>query len=137
MSPLKELVQTAQDIFPGGNAQFIMDEAHSMGVVGERELEFVEALGLDSEIAIKTRAFSKAFGSIGGRWSPNPRCRSFARLTVCIRCYPRQTHCEERAAEFLAFYNVHSCAGFPSGCCNSGRVCVDAAARDDSSKFLL
>ena len=137
MSPLKELVQAAKDIFPGGNAQFIVDEAHSMGVVGERGLGFVEALGLDSDIAIKTHTFSKAFGSIGGRWSPNPRCRNFARLTVCIRCYPWQTHCEERAAEFLAFDNVHICAGFPSGCCNSGRVRVDAAARDDSSKFLL
>ncbi|KAL8753773.1 MAG: hypothetical protein Q9184_005324 [Pyrenodesmia sp. 2 TL-2023] len=66
MPPLKELVQAAKEIFPGGNAQFIVDEAHSMGVVGQRGLGFVEALGLDSEIAIKTHTFSKAFGSIGG-----------------------------------------------------------------------
>ncbi|TGO20104.1 hypothetical protein BTUL_0001g01130 [Botrytis tulipae] len=65
MSPLKELVQAAKEIFPGGNAQFIVDEAHSMGVVGERGLGCVNALELDSEIAIKTHTFNKAFGSIG------------------------------------------------------------------------
>ncbi|TGO29170.1 hypothetical protein BPAE_0018g00580 [Botrytis paeoniae] len=66
MSPLKELVQITKEIFPHGNAQFIVDEAHSMGVVGERGLGYVNALKLDSEIAIKTHTFGKAFGSIGG-----------------------------------------------------------------------
>lgn len=135
LSPLKELVQAAKDIFPGGNAQFFVDEAHSMGMVGERGLGFVEALGLDSEIAIKTHTFSKAFGSIGGRWFPNPRGRHWARLTMCIRCDPRQPHGEERTAQLLAFDHVHGCTGFPSGCCHSGRVRVDAAARDERGKF--
>lgn len=67
ISPLKDLVQVAKEIFPDGNAQFIVDEAHSMGVVGDRGLGFVEALGLSSEIAIRTHTFSKAYGSIGGR----------------------------------------------------------------------
>jgi len=80
MSPLKELVQVAKEVFPGGNAQFIVDEAHSMGVVGERGLGFVATLGLDSEIAIKTHTFSKAFGSIGGMWSLVPRFRIFTKL---------------------------------------------------------
>ncbi|KAF7895521.1 uncharacterized protein EAF01_009483 [Botrytis porri] len=66
MSPLKELVQITKEMFPHGNAQFIVDEAHSMGVVGERGLGYVNALNLDSEIAIKTHTFGKAFGSIGG-----------------------------------------------------------------------
>ncbi|TWU78586.1 hypothetical protein ED733_004232 [Metarhizium rileyi] len=65
-SPLKELVLAAKEIFPKGNAQFVVDEAHSMGVVGERGLGYVAALGLNTEIAIKTHTFSKAFGSIGG-----------------------------------------------------------------------
>lgn len=127
MSPLKELVQAAKEIFPGGNAQFIVDEAHSMGVVGERGLGFVAALGLDSEIAIKTHTFSKAFGSIGGRWSPDPRCRIFAKLTVRTRCYPQQPYCQECTDELLAFDSVHCCTSVPSGCGDSGRVQVDAA----------
>jgi 8-amino-7-oxononanoate synthase len=135
MSPLKELVQAAKEIFPGGNAQFIVDEAHSMGVVGERGLGFAEALGLGSEIAIKTHTFSKAFGSIGGRWSLDPRCRIFAKLTTCTRCCPRQPHRQERTGELLAFDSVHCCTGFPSGCCDSGGVRVDAATRDECGKF--
>ena len=118
MSPLKELVQAAKEIFPGGNAQFIVDEAHSMGVVGERGLGFVKALGLDSEIAIKTHTFSKAFGSIGGTWSSDPRCHIFAKLTMWTRRYPRQPHCQERTGELLAFDSLHCCTGFPSGCCD-------------------
>ncbi|KAK6602577.1 class II aminotransferase 8-amino-7-oxononanoate synthase [Botrytis cinerea] len=66
MSPLTELVQIKKEIFPHGNAQFIVDEAHSMGVVGKRGLGYVNVLNLDSEIAIKTHTFGKAFGSIGG-----------------------------------------------------------------------
>lgn len=74
MLPLKEFIQEAKAIFPGGNAQFIVDEAHSMGVVGERGLGFVHSLGLDADVAIKTHTFSKAFGSIGGTLLgvPNP-----------------------------------------------------------------
>lgn len=135
MSPLKELVQAAKEIFPGGNSQFIVDEAHSMGVVGERGLGFVEALGLDSEIAIKTHTFSKAFGSIGGRWTPDRRSRIFVKLTMCTRCYPRQSHSQECTGEFLAFDSIHCCTGFPSGCCDSGGVRVDGATRDESGKF--
>ena len=78
MSPLEELVEVAKEIFPGGNAQFIVDEAHSMGVVGERGLGYVTALGLDPEIAIKTHTFSKAFGSIGGEWAKDPCSCIFA-----------------------------------------------------------
>ncbi|KAF7193777.1 8-amino-7-oxononanoate synthase [Pseudocercospora fuligena] len=66
MAPLRELVQAAKEVFPRGNAQFVVDEAHSMGVVGEGGRGFVAALKLDSEIAIRTQTFSKAFGSIGG-----------------------------------------------------------------------
>lgn len=72
VSPLKEFVQLVKEIFPFENAQFIVDEAHSMGVVGEKGLGFVNALGLDGEIAIKSHTFGKAFGSIGGMSPTRP-----------------------------------------------------------------
>ena len=67
-----DVIEEAKAIFPGGNAQFVVDEAHSMGVVGERGLGFVHSLGLDADIAIKTHTFNKAFGSIGGRIRAQP-----------------------------------------------------------------
>ena len=34
--PLKELVAVAKELFPTGNAQFVIDEAHSNGVLGPK-----------------------------------------------------------------------------------------------------
>lgn len=61
MCPLRDLVQVAKEVLPAGNAQFIVDEGHSMSVVGDRGLGFDHALGLDAEVAIKMHAFSRAF----------------------------------------------------------------------------
>lgn len=33
---LKELVDVAKELFPAGNAQFVIDEAHSNGVIGPK-----------------------------------------------------------------------------------------------------
>jgi 8-amino-7-oxononanoate synthase len=32
--PLREMVAVAKEVFPAGNAQFIIDEAHSNGIIG-------------------------------------------------------------------------------------------------------
>ncbi|POS68746.1 aminotransferase class I and II [Diaporthe helianthi] len=63
--PLKELVQGAKEIFPSGNAQFIIDEAHGTGVIGPRGAGLVNALGLESEIAIRLHTFGKALAASG------------------------------------------------------------------------
>lgn len=34
--PLREMVQVAKEVFPSGSAQFIIDEAHSSGVLGPK-----------------------------------------------------------------------------------------------------
>lgn len=36
LCPLKEFIDLAKEMFPAGNAQFIIDEAHSSGVIGPR-----------------------------------------------------------------------------------------------------
>lgn len=64
---LPELVQIAEEEFPLGNAQFIMDEAHSAGVIGEDGRGLVSMLGLEKSIAIRLHATSKALGSVGGK----------------------------------------------------------------------
>ncbi|KAJ0116902.1 aminotransferase class I II [Diaporthe amygdali] len=64
--PLAEFVALAKELFPAGNAQFIMDEAHSSGVLGPNGAGLVQALGLEKEIAIRIHVCSKALGATGG-----------------------------------------------------------------------
>ncbi|KAI1859875.1 hypothetical protein JX265_010324 [Neoarthrinium moseri] len=63
---LQDLVRTAEEEFPLGNAQFIMDEAHSIGVIGDKGRGLVSMLGLEKSIAIRIHAVSKAIGALGG-----------------------------------------------------------------------
>jgi 8-amino-7-oxononanoate synthase len=51
--PLQELVDAAKEVFPDGNAQFVIDEAHSHAVLGPKGAGLVSALGLEKEIAIR------------------------------------------------------------------------------------
>jgi 8-amino-7-oxononanoate synthase len=64
--PLKDLVDIAKEIFPNGNAQFIIDEAHSTGMIGEDGRGLVCELGLEKQIAIRLHTFGKALGAMGG-----------------------------------------------------------------------
>jgi 8-amino-7-oxononanoate synthase len=82
--PLREMVQVAKEVFPAGSAQFIVDEAHSSGVLGPKGAGLVsrslhppayinsdrciqtQLLGLEKEIAIRIHMCSKALGSTGG-----------------------------------------------------------------------
>jgi 8-amino-7-oxononanoate synthase len=64
---LEEFVQIVKEEFPLGNAQFVVDEAHSLGVIGERGRGLVSLLGLGKQIAIRIHVASKALGSVGGK----------------------------------------------------------------------
>ena len=64
--PLSELIEAAKEIFPDGNAQFLMDEAHSTGVVGPKGAGLVCELGLEKEVAIRLHTFGKALSASGG-----------------------------------------------------------------------
>lgn len=64
--PLQELIDAAKDVFPHGNAQFIVDEAHSFGATGPEGLGFVEGLGLGHEVAVRMITFTKALAGSGG-----------------------------------------------------------------------
>ena len=66
IAPIEEMVRIAKEIFPLGNAQFIVDEAHSTGLIGEKGTGLVCALGLEKEIAIRLHTFGKVLGSHGG-----------------------------------------------------------------------
>ena len=66
--PLKELVRVTKELFPQGNAQFVIDEAHSTGVLGNGGRGLVSLLGLEREIAVRLHTFGKAVSCSGGRY---------------------------------------------------------------------
>lgn len=70
MCLLEELLGVAKEEFPLGNAQFLVDEAHSLGVLGTNGKGLVSLLGLETEIAIRVHVASKALGSVGGKHRP-------------------------------------------------------------------
>ncbi|KAF5019293.1 hypothetical protein F66182_8711 [Fusarium sp. NRRL 66182] len=73
--PLKELVQAAKEMFPNGNAQFIVDEAHTSGCFGPQGKGFVSMLGLEKEIAVQNQNYGKAFCGSGAAILSNATVR--------------------------------------------------------------
>jgi len=63
--PLESFVEVAKEIFPNGNAQFVVDEAHSTGLMGRQGSGLVCELGLEKEIAIRMHTYGKGMGTTG------------------------------------------------------------------------
>ncbi|KAI0509383.1 5-aminolevulinate synthase [Xylaria bambusicola] len=63
--PLEELLEVAREVLPDGNIQFIVDEAHSVGVIGPMGSGLVCKLGLQKDIAVVVHSFGKALGATG------------------------------------------------------------------------
>ncbi len=82
--PLEEMIQVAKDMFPAGNCQFVVDEAHSTGTIGPCGRGLVCELGLEDEVAIRLHTFGKAVGSTGGTFST--RCYLFMYFPVLTMC---------------------------------------------------
>ncbi len=83
--PLRELIEVAKDIFPNGNAQFIVDEAHSFGCMGPNGgLGFVKEQGLEDEVAIRMITLGKALAASGGKSRELSALRSG--LTIIVAC---------------------------------------------------
>lgn len=61
-APLKEIVEVAKAY----NAYVMVDEAHSLGVLGENGRGLAEELGLEDKVDFITGTFSKSVGTIGG-----------------------------------------------------------------------
>jgi len=69
-APLREIV----DIKNRYGASLLVDEAHSLGVLGEQGRGLAEELGVESGVDFITGTFSKSLGSIGG---------------FCVSCWPQ------------------------------------------------
>lgn len=60
-APLKEIVEAAE----ANDALLIVDEAHATGILGDKGLGLVEALGLEKRIWCRVHTYSKAMGLHG------------------------------------------------------------------------
>lgn len=75
--PLQELVDVAREVSGGkGNIQFVVDEAHSVGVIGPKGAGLVCELGLQRDIAVVVHSFGKAIGATGGTSTSSHKSRS-------------------------------------------------------------
>ncbi|KAL8700932.1 MAG: hypothetical protein Q9224_000734 [Gallowayella concinna] len=86
--PLREMIEAAKDIFPNGNAQFIVDEAHSFGCMGPNGgLGFVKDQGLEDEVAVIMITLGKALAAAGACILSNNTIRSLlinqAKVMIC------------------------------------------------------
>ncbi|PIA98366.1 8-amino-7-oxononanoate synthase [Cercospora beticola] len=86
--PLGEMIDAAKDIFPNGNAQFVVDEAHSFGCMGpEGGLGFVKEQGLEDEVAIRMITLGKALAASGACILSNNTVRALlinqAKVMIC------------------------------------------------------
>ncbi|MCJ1300654.1 hypothetical protein MMC08_003451 [Hypocenomyce scalaris] len=82
--PLRELIEAAKEIFPGGNAQFLIDEAHSTGVIGPKGAGLVCELGLEREVAIRLHTFGKALSASGGIYNTAEILAEFLDINTAI-----------------------------------------------------
>lgn len=82
VTPLVEIVEVVKDVFPAGNAQVIVDEAHSTGLLGKNGRGLVCELGLEKEVAIRLHTYGKGLGATGGRFF----CPGLKYLSLLIPC---------------------------------------------------
>ncbi|KAL6708029.1 hypothetical protein ACN47E_003463 [Coniothyrium glycines] len=65
VSPLEDLIRVGQEVFPDGNCQFLVDEAHTTGVFGTQGRGYVNHLGLEKDVAIRMHTYGKALACTG------------------------------------------------------------------------
>ena len=62
VAPLKEMVAIKKEM----GAYLLVDEAHSMGVLGEKGRGLAEAAGVEDDVDFIVGTFSKSLGAVGG-----------------------------------------------------------------------
>ncbi|MHA7817965.1 MAG: serine palmitoyltransferase [Pseudohaliea sp.] len=81
IAPLSEIAELKREY----GAMLLVDEAHSLGVLGERGRGAAEAAGVEDAVDFTVGTFSKSLGGIGGFCvSPHPELED---VRYCIRAY--------------------------------------------------
>jgi 8-amino-7-oxononanoate synthase len=66
LAPLGDIMDCVERCLPRGNGHVIVDEAHSVGILGERGRGLVCELGLEERVWARVLGFGKAMGCSGG-----------------------------------------------------------------------
>ncbi|KAF5532963.1 8-amino-7-oxononanoate synthase [Fusarium napiforme] len=82
-APLEAIVREVKEQLPHGNAVFVIDEAHSTGLVGPQGSGLVSHLGLKKEFSIRVHTFGKAHGASGAVVLSSRECKQV--LLSCVR----------------------------------------------------
>lgn len=88
--PLREFVDAAKEVFPDGNCQFMVDEAHSSGNIGPNGAGLVSELGLEREIAIRNHTLGKTLAGSGGE--PQDHLEGMVRANISRCNYVQPNH---------------------------------------------
>jgi 8-amino-7-oxononanoate synthase len=142
--PLQELVDAAKEVFPDGNAQFVIDEAHSHGVLGPKGAGLVSALGLEKEIAIRMHTLPKAMAAGGGKSTVSSLSPCHERVVSGSKTASHgvtstnaflsrdhvQQYCPSNAAKLREKHPVFRCPRLSPVSCNSGRIHVSENRQD-------
>ncbi|KAF4952466.1 hypothetical protein FGADI_6700 [Fusarium gaditjirri] len=83
VAPLEEIVREVKEQLPIGNAVFVIDEAHSTGLVGPQGSGLVSHLGLEKDFSIRVHTFGKAHGASGAVVLSSRECKQV--LLSCVR----------------------------------------------------
>lgn len=129
--PLRELVDISKELFDQqGNIQFVVDEAHSTGIIGPKGSGLVCELGLEKEIALRVHTYGKAMGGSGGE-------SVFLNLfLISSRSHSnnsRKQNDQGRFGQSCAIYCLHYRALFPFRRVHQSFICPIAERRDPTS----
>ncbi|TFK18775.1 PLP-dependent transferase [Coprinopsis marcescibilis] len=76
-SPLTEICDSLDQLFPAGNAYLVVDEAHSTGIYGPQGRGRVSQLGLEHRVLARLVTFGKALGATGAVVLTNELVRDY------------------------------------------------------------
>ncbi|KIM82312.1 hypothetical protein PILCRDRAFT_820694 [Piloderma croceum F 1598] len=76
-SPLMEIVELVEELFPKGNGYVVVDEAHSTGIYGPQGRGIVVLLGLENRVLARLHTFGKALAGSGAVIVTNSLLRDY------------------------------------------------------------
>lgn len=116
-APLMEVVETLEELYPGGNGHLIVDEAHATGIYGPQGRGLVALLGLEKRVLARLHTFGKALAGTGGqcfiKGSPIPNV-----LWMNNSCHldaPPDTRISVELCSYLDLYHVFELCQHRSG----------------------
>ncbi|TGO43875.1 hypothetical protein BCON_0772g00010 [Botryotinia convoluta] len=77
MTPMAEVLAHVNHALPAGNSVFIIDEAHSTGLIGPSGSGYIRHLGLEKECIIQMQSYAKAAGALGAIILCNSQIKEF------------------------------------------------------------